>query len=426
MATLTHCQENALRLLEGLSNVFLTGVPGSGKSYLIRHYLEKKNRKEHPILASTGAAAVLVGGRTFHGFFGLGIGEGGVKATIERAVKNHRLVKRLRKTKCIIIDEVSMLSGTALFTASTICKQAKQNARPWGGLRVIAVGDFAQLPPVNPWGKTKDWAFLSSTWQESEFVPALLKTIMRTDDPILLEILGLLRDGIVNGKVADFLNSRTRAHTSEFKGTHLFPHRQNVEKYNLERLESLPGPYHSFATQYKGVGPFLEMMRKSAPVPEMIHLKKEAWVMLRSNDPEGRWVNGSFGTIRQINENSLGIKLRRGERVTIEPITFTLLNPDGNEVASCKNFPINLAYASTIHKVQGMTLDKAVIDLRHLWEPGHAYVALSRVKHSDGIFLSGWTSSSIQVDTDVKQYYHRLEGPSRIVQHEQGAEKAPD
>jgi len=164
--TLNAEQTEALEILKSQGNIFLTGAAGTGKSFLLKQFLREATDEEIPILASTGAAAILVGGRTFHSFFGLGIFEGGISATIERAVENKRLVKRINETDTFVIDEVSMLSGPTLRAAETIARRVRKNSRPWGGMRVIAVGDFAQLPPVNPFSQTKEWAFLDEVARE--------------------------------------------------------------------------------------------------------------------------------------------------------------------------------------------------------------------------------------------------------------------
>src|SRR3989338_6674787 len=176
-AVLTSCQTKGLDVLERQGNVFLTGAAGTVKSFLLQRYLAGRPSGSFPIVASTGAAAVLIGGRTFHSFFGLGILEGGYDATVARALRSGKLINRLNRACCVIIDEVSMLSGTTLKVAETVARRARGSNAPWGGLRIIAVGDFAQLPPVTPDNKGKDWAFLHHVWQESDFQPALLSKI---------------------------------------------------------------------------------------------------------------------------------------------------------------------------------------------------------------------------------------------------------
>jgi hypothetical protein len=403
--SLTSCQTAALDLLESTSNVFVTGVAGSGKSYLIRQFLRTQLESDYPVLASTGAAAVLVGGRTFHSFFGLGIMQGGVDATVERALQNTRLKKRLQKTIGVIIDEVSMLSGPTLRAAETIARLAREKNYPWGGLRVIAVGDFAQLPPVSYTGQKREWAFQDSTWIKSNFIPAYLSTIVRTKDESFQEILGDIRNGQVTPRVREFLDSRKLEHPDEFLGTRLFSTRDATERYNLERLETLDGAVESIATTYNGDEKAIQDLKRNAPVPEVIRLKRGALVMLRQNDPQGRYVNGSLGEVQEIGAEEIQIDLQSGIMVKVEKMSFSLLNSDGKEVASAQNFPLNLAYATTIHKAQGMTLDSLLVDLRNLWEPGQAYVALSRVKASNGVFVAAWNPSSIKVDPQVQEFY---------------------
>jgi ATP-dependent DNA helicase PIF1 len=403
-------QAKALSLLQSTENVFLTGAAGSGKSFLLRHYLKDRDPKKFPILASTASAAILVGGRTFHSFFGLGILEGGVHATVERASKNRRLIKRLREVEAVVIDEVSMLSGPTFFAAEKIAQQARGNTRAWGGLRVIAVGDFCQLPPVDPFnqGRQKPWAFLDTSWHRSGFLPAILRKIERTTDTEFLRILNFIRYGHVTKDVAEFLNRRCKRVANDFDGTRLFARRADVERYNLERLDKLSAPLHTFHTSYRGKPKAVEDFKKHAPIPETISLREGALVMLRQNDPKQKWVNGSLGHLTEISPLRLGIRLMNGREILVERADFTLLDSEGLPVVTASNFPVTLAYAITIHKAQGMTLDQMTVDLRHLWEPGQAYVALSRARSSNSLWLEGWNPSSIFLDPAVLQFHKSL------------------
>lgn len=397
-------QQNALKLLQGRDNIFLTGAAGSGKSFLLKEYLKNK---DVPVLASTGAAAILVGGRTFHSFFGLGIMEGGIEATVQRASKNKKLMKRIKKTTEIVIDEVSMLSGATLRAADLIAKQASSSMAPWGGMRVIVVGDFSQLPPVNPFSRQKEWAFQDPVWKESQFTPVVLKKMMRTSDAEFLEILRRIRHGVVDEKVEQFLDSRTKIQPSG-NFTRLFPHRADVDSYNLQQLEEIDQEVHTFTTVYSGKEVDIERFKKHSPIADVIHLKKEALVMIRQNDPVGRWVNGSLGRVQAITNSSLKIKLNSGRTVELEKMDFTLLDADGNPAVSATNFPVTLAWAMTIHKAQGATLDQMHVDLRKIWEPGQAYVALSRVREPEGLFIEGWGKKSIFCDPDVFAFHKSL------------------
>ncbi len=406
--TLTACQIKALELLETVDNVFLTGVAGSGKSFLLQHYLKDKDSKAYPVVASTGAAAVLINGVTFHSFFSLGIMEGGLDKTIVRALKDKRVKKRLKKVKALIIDEVSMISGVTLQAAETIARLARESTAPWGGIKIIAVGDFGQLPPVSFGSRPKDWAFQSPTWKNSEFKIAYLNTVMRSKEESFLQVLNYIRNGQVNDIVTKFLDSKVRKPDSSFAGTILFPHRQSVEDYNLKELANLPGDVMTFKTEYVGNAKFLEAMKKASPVPEILQIKIGALVMIRKNDPMLNYVNGSLGNVKSAKVGELKIKLLSGKTITLEPESFSYMNAEGEVVSSAQNFPINLAWATTIHKSQGVTLDAATMDLSRVFEAGQAYVALSRVRSADSLFISSWRPQAIQASKEVAMFHAEI------------------
>lgn len=407
---LTPCQHAALDILQRQGNVFLTGAAGTGKSFLLDHYLRGKSPEDFPIVASTGAAAVIVGGRTFHSFFGLGIMEGGLEATVIRAMRSKKLMRRLQRACCIVIDEVSMLSGTTLRAAETIARVARRSPEPWGGLRIIAVGDFAQLPPITPGGMDKDWAFLHEVWRESEFTPALLTTVMRTQDTSFLEILNFVREGIVNDRVRTFLDERTKQSSGDEEGTRLYPHRALADQYNLQRLEQIEEPVHTFPTEYIGEGKYIDAAKRALPIPDTLLLKRGALIMMRKNDASGeyRYVNGSLGHIRSFSEDALSVHLLSGEDIEVVREKFSSLDGDGNEVVAAWNFPVTLAWATTIHKAQGASLDRMIVDLHQLWEPGQAYVALSRVRSGAGLRIERWSTGSIRAEKLVTAFYDSL------------------
>ena len=410
---LSPCQEKAAQVLrETRENIFLTGRAGSGKSFLISHFLKDKDRKYFPIVASTGAAAVLVGGRTFHSFFGLGVMEGGVEKTVERALENRRLTQRLRQIEGFILDEISMISGPTLRAAEAICRLARKKDEPWGGARVIAVGDFAQLPPVSVQNSQKEWAFLDGVWQRSCFKPLLLNTILRSQDQTYTGVLNDIREGIVSDKVEYYLNRKTNPDyelQQEVAKTHLFPRRDTAEDFNKKRLAQIKEPARDFPTLYMGEAKAVEQMKRQAPIPELLQLKESALVMLRVNDTQYRYVNGSLAYVIKMSDDVLTLQLKNGKEIEIEKNTFSLQGPDGYAVASATNFPVTLAYATTIHKAQGATLDEMVCDLRRLWEPGQAYVALSRLRSGEGLTLTGWDRGSIRVDQEVVKFHESLE-----------------
>ena len=407
--SLSACQEKALAVLrEQKGNVFLTGHAGTGKSFLIREFLKDKDRKQFPVLASTGTAAVLLSGRTFHSYFGLGIFEGGVQSTIERALDNKRVVKRLREAQGFVLDEVSMISGPVLRAAEAIARLARKIHAPWGGLRVVATGDFAQLPPVGATTSRREWAFLDEVWTASEFVMLPLHTAMRTKDPEYLRVLQDVRVGQLSEDVRCYLNRKLDPESAQdevAKATVLFPHRAPADQLNMSRLARLGTPLHEIQTQYTGEARALESLKKNAPIPELLQLKEGALVMIRINDPSYKYVNGTLATVQKVGKLTLGLELKNGRGLELEKHSFSLQDADGNVLASALNFPVSLAYATTIHKSQGATLDHMICDLRRLWEPGQAYVALSRLRSGDGLALLGWEESSIRTDPDVVAFY---------------------
>lgn len=403
---LTPSQAEGFRdLTQGRDNIFLTGGPGTGKSFLIREFLEK-SEKEIPVVASTGAAAILIGGRTFHSFFGLGIMQGGPEMVVEKALKNKRLRKRLKDTETLVVDEVSMLSGETLNCAEQIARAVRKSQEPWGGIRMIVVGDFAQLPPISRSEKReKEWCFLSGAWARSYFKKIVLREVKRTEDAEFLEVLEDIRWGRLSEKVEAFLNGRL-VHTEEVEMDvpHVFPRRAQTDAFNRARLNEIESKSRFYKTDYGGKDIYIERLKRDAPIPEVLELKDGALVMLRMNDPKQRYVNGTVGTIEALEDDILLVRVKN-RVMEIEPFTFTILDDEGEEAAFASNFPVTLAYANTIHKMQGTTLDRCHISLRALWEPGQAYVALSRARSGDGITLMDWDASSIRADVAVKKFY---------------------
>lgn len=400
-------QSQALDVLRSGENVFLTGGAGSGKSYLIRHFMKELDSKEMPILASTGAAAVLLGGRTFHSFFGLGIMEGGPDATFERASRDKRLMTRLRSVEGVIIDEVSMIPGNALMIAEALSQRARESKLPWGGMRVICVGDFAQLPPVTQSGP-RDWSFLNQVWKVSGFQNITLSHNQRVSENVFLDILSDVRHGLVTERVKDFLNDHVQHHDESDPGTRLFPRKINADKFNQFKLDEIAEEEVNIDSIYFGSEKHIEILMKNAPVPIKLVLKIGCRVMFLQNDPQKRWVNGTRGTVTDIAIDKIMVKKDSGREVQVDKSSFALQDAEGNVVASVIQFPLTLAYATTIHKSQGATLDDLWCDLSQLWEPGQAYVALSRLRSAQGLHLIGWNPRSIIVDPQVLDFYHRL------------------
>lgn len=408
--SMTHLSEEqayALDMCESGENIFLTGGAGSGKSYVIREFMKKKDNKQMPILASTGAAAVLLGGRTFHSFFGLGIMEGGTQATLQRLLQNKAALKRIKKVEGVIIDEISMIPGDALMIAELVSQHARESTLPWGGLRVIAVGDFGQLPPVAKYGQKRDWCFLNDVWRKSDFQVCELKLNQRIQNNEFLNVLDDIREGQLTERVKDFLQDRTKPHDEDHSGTRLFPRREQSEGYNQKKLAEINETELIVDSIYLGEQKYIDFLGKSAPVPAQLKLKVGCKVLFLKNDMQKRWVNGTRGTLVHYEADHLIVRKDGGREVKVEKISFSLLDADANVKASVIQFPVNLAYATTIHKSQGATLDELWCDLGALWEPGHAYVALSRLRDPSGLHIVRWSPKSFITDPEVKKFYNQ-------------------
>jgi ATP-dependent DNA helicase PIF1 len=209
--------------------------------------------------------------------------------------------------------------------------------------------------------------------------------------------------------VKEFLDDHTFEHSDEDTATRLFSRRDQSLDYNLKRLAEIDNNEVIIPSIYFGSERHQEMMIKTSPVPKELRLKVGAEVMFIQNDPNKRWVNGTRGTVVEIEDDKITVGKRQGRDVTVEKQQFSQLDADGNVVASVIQFPLTLAYATTIHKSQGATLDELWCDLSNLWEPGQAYVALSRLRYARGLKILRWAPRSIRVDPFVRQFYNAME-----------------
>ncbi len=229
------------------------------------------------------------------------------------------------------------------------------------------------------------------------------------EDAEFCQFLNDVRRGDVTNRVEELLEWRTMLDGDAPSGaTLLFARRNDALKVNYNKLAELPGDEHIFETIYSGNDHGIKSLKNNAPIEEKLVIKKNAFVMIRQNDPKKRWVNGSLGYVSKIDKHSLFVDLLNGNSVELKQNSFSMQDADGKEIAVARNFPLSLAWAITIHKSQGSTLDKAVVNIAGLWEPGQAYVALSRVKNSEGLFVSNWDRRSIQSDPNVQEFYRQF------------------
>lgn len=405
-------QQNAFdKISKTKNNIFLTGSAGTGKSYVIKQYLNQ-SEKEIPVLATTGAAAVLVGGVTFHKFFGLGIADFDDDVVIANAYENDWVRKRILQTSEIIIDEVSMLNPRVFELASEISKKVKNNGLVFGGIRIILTGDFFQLAPVSSDERDKlfpKWVFNSVTWQLLNLTCIELTQTVRTDNADFIRVLNKVRYGICDDEVVSFLNKHTPEKLKEnYDGTVLYGTNKGVDDYNKRKLDFIGSKIVKVKTDVvlNNVN-FKSDPFKDSPIPEVLHLKEGAIVMIRKNDAENRYVNGTIGRVEKISNEKLHVKTKNNVLV-LEKQEFEIKNGDGKVQATLTNFPVVLGWAMTIHKSQGTSLDYLRIDLSNLWGAGQAYVALSRATNPDKLVVEKWSPRSIKTDAEVVEFYEKF------------------
>ncbi|MEM9670295.1 MAG: AAA family ATPase [Pseudomonadota bacterium] len=378
-------------------NLFLTGRAGTGKTTLLKRFLEEA-REDTVVLAPTGVAAMNAGGQTIHSFFKL------PPRLIEppdiKRLRNGRVIRTL---KTMIIDEISMVRADMLDAIDKSLKLNRGSKRPFGGVRMILAGDLHQLPPVirGEEGTILEdrygggYFFNAPAFREAEFALLALKHIFRQDDPKFLALLGAIRRGRLTEPDAELLQSLVSGRTAhEASETHIIltPNNANAFRINQARLEELGGCIKSYEAKVEG-----QFEERSFPTEADLELKEGARVMLIRNDPEGRWVNGSLGTVEGFGKKSVIVSID-GRAYEIEPAAWEKYRYTVDSqtkkisreiIGTFKQMPLRLAWAVTIHKAQGLTLDNVYIDFDYgMFAHGQAYVALSRARSLEGLELS--------------------------------------
>ncbi len=398
-------QDQALVHLKSDRNIFLTGQPGTGKTYTINKYIEwcVDNGILPAVTASTGIAAVHVGGSTIHSWAGVRDDNSLTAQDIEDILGNPWVRDRLCKTEVLIIDEISMVSAKLLNVVSVLAMAARGNELPFGGIKVIAVGDFFQLPPVKG-----DFAFTAEAWEQADFQVCYLHEQHRQSDKVFNDILTNIRGGFLTDKQKEIIRSRVVEDASEADGAiRLDTHNAKVDKINEMKLDRLEGVPKTYVMDCRGNEAAVKALKANCLSPERLTLKVGAKVMLTKNDIDKRWVNGSQGEVVQLDDVFVKVKLRSGMTVDVGMESWERCEGYGknkNVIAMITQIPLKLAYAITIHKSQGMTLDEAIIDVSHVFACGHAYVAVSRVRSLEGVYFQGrLTKGFLNVDEDVME-----------------------
>jgi len=398
-------QGMALEVMLSGESVLLTGPAGAGKTFVLNKFIRmaKGDGKHVSVTATTGLAATHLGGTTIHSWSGIGINDELSGNFLDSMAKGRREI--IEKTDTLIIDEISMLHDFRLDMIDEICRAVKNKDEPFGGIQLIMSGDFFQLPPINR-GDSRAGGFVvnSEVWRELDPVICYLAEQHRQDDEQLLDILNALRAGELRRHHAECLLKRVDAMPDDnVVLTELHTVNVDVDKLNDTKLDVLEGDELFYTQTTTGGKNYVESLQRSVLAPATLRLKKGALVMAVKNSPERKYVNGSVGTVIDFEYSTEYpvVRFKNGRKITMQPDTWELRDGEKKR-ASITQIPLRLAWAITVHKSQGMTLDAARIDLRKAFVEGMGYVALSRVKNLNNLYLSGINQMALRVSGDAQ------------------------
>lgn len=398
-------QDEALSILKLGVNVFLTGEPGAGKTHTINRYIEwlRERGVEPAVTASTGIAATHVGGMTIHSWSGIGIKKNVSDYDIEMIQSREKTALRIIDAKVLVIDEISMLDADTLESVDRVLRALRRRPlmeeQPFGGLQVIFVGDFFQLPPVSR-GNDVRFAFEGEAWKAANPVVCYLSEQHRQEDGKFLDLLGAVRRGTVDSSHHEMLRSRMKQERKT-GATRLHTHNAEADRINDDSLAKVEGKTRVFEMTSKGAKVLVDALKQNCLSPELLTLKEGAKVMFTRNNFEEGFVNGTLGEVVGFAVSGYPIvKIRNGRRIETQLGEWSIV--DGSRIlAQVKQIPLRLAWAITVHKSQGMSLDAAVIDLSQAFEFGQGYVALSRVRSLEGLFLEGFNDRALMLHPTI-------------------------
>ncbi|MDO8482296.1 MAG: AAA family ATPase [bacterium] len=433
-------QSEALAILKTGGNVFLTGEPGSGKTHTVREYVSwlRDRGIEPSITASTGIAATHIGGFTIHSWSGIGIRRALDRYELDRIASNKRVYTRVKNARVLIIDEVSMLSDRTLGMVDAVCREIRRNEQPFGGLQIVFVGDFFQLPPVVSFSDSREnfsghsqedgnvdedmpsldfdsgerivkksqsnFAFGSEAWQKANPLVCYLSEQHRQEDAAFLDFLSAVRRGAVEEKHKALLRTRY-SKTPKKDITELYSHNADVDHINTAALSKLAGSPSVFVMTGSGPDPLVLSLKRGCLSPETLSLKVGARVMFTKNDIIARqFANGTIGVVTGFSKE-VGtpiVQTNAGKTIVAELAGWNL-EDNGRVLANITQIPLRLAWAITVHKSQGMSLDAAHMDLSDAFEYGQGYVALSRVRTLAGLSLAGLNTRALEVHPEIRE-----------------------
>lgn len=396
----------ALEIMLAGESVLLTGPAGAGKTFVLNQFirLAKHEGKHVSVTATTGLAATHLGGTTIHSWAGIGVHDALPQGFADHIAKGRREI--IEKTDVLIIDEISMLHDFRLDMVDEACRLVRRKDEPFGGIQIVMSGDFFQLPPINR-GDSRAGGFVvnSQVWQELDPTICYLSEQHRQDDEALLDVLNAMRAGDVRRHHAEKLLARVEETPAEDAIlTELHTVNIDVDTLNEKKLGELDGDELFYTQTTTGGENYVENLQRSVLAPSVLRLKEGALVMAVKNALDRKYVNGSLGVVSAFEPATEYpiVEFKNGRTVTMQPDTWELRDGDKKR-ASITQIPLRLAWAITVHKSQGMTLDAARIDLRKAFVEGMGYVALSRVKNLDNLYLIGINNMALRVSEDAQQ-----------------------
>ena len=396
-------QKTALKILHSGENVFITGQAGSGKTFLLNKFINeaRKKGKTVAVTATTGLAATHLNGTTIHSWSGMGVANS-ISGNFYSKIRKPRR-ENICETDILIIDEISMLHDYRLDMVNAILKKIRKNNSPFGGIQLVMSGDFFQLPPVNRYDDEFKGGFVTESvaWRQAGLKICYLNEQHRQADEELSAILTAMRtNNLKRDQVQTLLNRIDAEAPSNESVTKLYTTNRDVDIINKKELAKIKGKSYFYSQETEGTKHYVEVLRRAILAAPILELKRGAHVMSIKNSPDGKYVNGSLGEVVDFKYGDPVVKFNNGNTVRIKTSEWNLA--DGEIVlASIEQIPLKLAWAITVHKSQGMTLDGAEIDLSRAFVEGMGYVALSRVKNLHSLYLKGLNKMAITVSSEA-------------------------